>query len=136
MAGPEKRVMTSLFDTDGLLLAAIKPESLSRRAREFIANTANRLLVSAASAWEISTKVRTGQLAIASDLERNFLSRMQEAGYEVLPIEASVALRAGRMAGAHGDPFDRMIAAQALELDFPVIGSDAQLDSFGVQRIW
>ena len=128
--------MTSLFDTDCLLWATVKPEGLSRAAYEFVANPGNRLLVSAASAWEISTKVRLGKLFIASDLERNFLSRMREAGYDVLALEASVALRAGRMPGQHGDPFDRMIAAQALELGIPVLSSDAKLDGFGVRRIW
>ena len=128
--------MTSLFDTDCLLWATMKPEGLSRAAREFVANTENRLLVSAASAWEISTKVRLGKLSIATDLEREFLFFMREAGYEVLPVHADVALRAGRMPGDHGDPFDRMIAAQALTLDLPVLSSDAKLDDFGVRRIW
>jgi len=61
---------------------------------------------------------------------------VQKAGYRLLPISTAVALRAGRLVGAHKDPFDRMIAAQALALDIPVISSDAHLDVFGVRRLW
>jgi PIN domain nuclease of toxin-antitoxin system len=60
----------------------------------------------------------------------------ERAGYILLPIEPVVALRSGRLIGKHGDPFDRMIAAQALALDVPVISNDAKLDEFGVRRIW
>jgi PIN domain nuclease of toxin-antitoxin system len=54
----------------------------------------------------------------------------------LLPIDAADALRAGRLPGAHRDPFDRMIAAQALAGDLPIISSDSQLDQFSVRRIW
>ena len=61
---------------------------------------------------------------------------MAEAAYTLIPIEAEIALRAGRLVGKHRDPFDRMIVAQALAMDIPVISSDAKLDGFGVRRIW
>jgi PIN domain nuclease of toxin-antitoxin system len=61
---------------------------------------------------------------------------LQEVGFILLPISAETALRAGRFTAEHGDPFDRMIAAQALALDIPVISIDAKLDQFGVRRIW
>ncbi|HEV2620181.1 MAG TPA: PIN domain-containing protein [Acidobacteriaceae bacterium] len=47
-----------------------------------------------------------------------------------------MALRAGRLMGNHRDPFDRIIAAQALALDIPVISKDPQLDQFGIRRVW
>jgi PIN domain nuclease of toxin-antitoxin system len=53
-----------------------------------------------------------------------------------LSIEPDVALRSGRLIGKRGDPFDRMVAAQALALDVPVISKDAELDGFEVRRIW
>jgi PIN domain nuclease of toxin-antitoxin system len=80
--------------------------------------------------------VRIGKLPGAEALEKNFLDAMDTAGYTLLGIEAADALRAGRLAGDHGDPFDRMIAAQALAGDLPVLSNDPKLDCFSIRRIW
>ena len=128
--------MKVLLDTNALLWAAVAPGFLSSVASALITNRSNEVLVSAASAWEIATKVRIGRLPQAVALERDFLDTVRLEGYKLLPIEPETALRAGRLPGAHRDPFDRMIAAQALELDIPVISRDAKLDGFGVRRIW
>ncbi len=69
-------------------------------------------------------------------LEGRFLEAINESGFTLLSIDAETALRAGRLVGAHGDPFDRIIAAHAIALDIPVISIDAKLDQFGVLRIW
>ena len=128
--------MKILLDTHALLWAALSPTSLSRKASALIADEANVILVSAASAWEIATKVRLGKLPGAEDLEKEFLDMMDNAGYTLLLIDVESALRAGRLAGDHRDPFDRMIAAQALAGDIPVISSDSKLDSFSIRRLW
>ena len=128
--------MKALLDTHALLWAVLSPTSLSRQATEIIADEANVVLVSAASAWEIAAKVRIGKLSGAEILERDFLEVMDDAGYTLLPIDAADALRAGRLPGEHRDPFDRMIAAQALAGDLPVLSNDPRLDFFSVRRIW
>jgi PIN domain nuclease of toxin-antitoxin system len=61
---------------------------------------------------------------------------MEESGYTLLPIETESALRAGRFIADHGDPFDRMIAAQALAMDIPILSTDTKLDVYGVRRLW
>ena len=110
--------MKVLLDTHVLLWAALAPEFLSRDASRIIKDEANTVTVSAPSAWEIATKVRIGKLPGAEKLEREFIERMELAGYELLPIDAAHALRAGRFNSLHADPFDRMIAAQALAREF------------------
>jgi PIN domain nuclease of toxin-antitoxin system len=125
-----------LLDTHTLLWATLSPSSLSRKASTIIADEQNVILVSAASAWEIATKVRLGKLPGAERLEREFLEVMDRAGYTLLAIDAESALRAGRLVAEHRDPFDRMIAAQALASDLLILSTDAQLDTFGVRRIW
>jgi PIN domain nuclease of toxin-antitoxin system len=125
-----------LLDTHALLWATLSPTSLSRKAAGIIADERNVILVSAASAWEVATKVRLGKLPGAEVLEREFLDVMEDAGYTAVPIDIESALRAGRLTGEHRDPFDRMIAAQALADDLPVISADPKLDSFGIRRIW
>jgi PIN domain nuclease of toxin-antitoxin system len=125
-----------LLDTCTILWATLSPSSLSLDAREIIADQRNVILVSAASALEIATKVRRGRLPGAEKLERDYLEVMEEAGYTMLAIDTESALRAGRLIADDKDPFDRMIVAQALALDIPILSPDPQLNQFGVRRIW
>jgi len=125
-----------LLDTCAVIWATMSPAALSNKARKTLANESNVIIVSAATAWEIATKVRLGRLPGAERLEQDFLAVMEEAGYTQLPIDTASALRAGRLTADHKDPFDRMIAAQALALDVAVVSPDLQFDDFGVRRIW
>lgn len=111
-------------------------KSLSKTARAIIADPDTEVFVSAASAWEIATKVRLGRLPMAEEFEANFLDDMQVAGYSLREITVEDGLRTGRLTGVHQDPFDRMIAAQALNDDIAVISADPKLDGFGIRRIW
>ncbi len=128
--------MRVLIDTHALIWAGLAPARIGRRATAILANKSNEVFVSAATAWEIATKVRLGKLPGAELLERDFIESVENAGYTLLPITAAQALRAGRLPGDHRDPFDRMIAAQALAEDIPIISMDNKLDSFGITRIW
>lgn len=129
--------MKILLDTHSLLWAILTPSKLSAKALTAVEDNANIVLVSAASIWEIAIKVRLGKLPEAEGIERDLLAVIEEeAGYYLLPIDGANALRAARFTSPHRDPFDRMIAAQALAEDIPVISRDLKLDSFGVRRIW
>ncbi|HVZ83105.1 MAG TPA: type II toxin-antitoxin system VapC family toxin [Terracidiphilus sp.] len=128
--------MRYLLDTHVLLWAAYRDELLSPHGRRALSGSGNELFVSAASAWEIATKHRLGKLPDAQILAENFVATVTEAGYLLLPIAVEHALRAGRMSGTHKDPFDRMLAAQAIDEDMPILSSDPLLDGFGARRIW
>jgi PIN domain nuclease of toxin-antitoxin system len=125
-----------LLDTHALVWAVLSPAKLSRAAARAIYDSKNDIFVSAASAWEIATKVRLGKFPEAAPFEMHFLETVSEAGYTLLSIEPETALRAGRLIANHGDPFDRIIAAHALALDIPIISKDPQLDQFNIRRIW
>ncbi len=128
--------MRYLIDTHVLLWAAFRKQMLSETARSLIESGANEILVSAVSPWEISTKYRLGKLPSASALVEDFVVKVTGAGYLLMPISVKHALRAGMLPGAHRDPFDRMLAAQAIQEDIPLISNDSQLDQFGVRREW
>ena len=128
--------MRVLLDTHSLVWAITSPNLLSARAATAIADESSDIFVSAASAWEIATKVRLKKFPEAAKLEGRFMDALDDAGYALLSITPEIALRAGRLVGSHGDPFDRMIAAHALAEDIPVISADAKLDIFKVRRIW
>ena len=93
--------MKVLLDTHTLLWATLSPSDLSPKAARIIADESNVILVSAASAWEIATKVRIGRLPGAEKFEKEFLEVMEDTGYTLIPIDAAVALRAGRFLAEH-----------------------------------
>jgi PIN domain nuclease of toxin-antitoxin system len=125
-----------LLDTHAFLWAVESPDLLGRRAAQEIADPENTVFVSAATAWEMATKVRLGKWPEATATESDFLAVIEDANYVLLPISVDIALRAGRLVGEHRDPFDRILAAHALAEDIPILSADAKLDGFGVRRIW
>jgi PIN domain nuclease of toxin-antitoxin system len=125
-----------LLDTHTLLWVAFEDELLSPRARQLIQARGSEVFVSAASAWEIATKFRLGRLNFARTLAENFIPRVTAVGFRLLPISVEHALRAGLLPGNHKDPFDRMLAAQAIHENLPLLSNDSQLDVFGVRREW
>lgn len=128
--------MRYLLDTHTLLWALLEDELISPRCRKLILSPANEFLVSAASAWEIATKHRIGKLPQAEELLAGFIPTITAAGYLLLPISVAHGLRAGSFPHDHKDPFDRMLAAQSIHEDIPLLSNDKQLDAFGVRRIW
>lgn len=128
--------MRLLLDTHTLLWWLDGDRRLSRRARQTIGNDENIVLVSAASAWEIATKVRIGKLPGATDVAADIPGCLVRQEFESLDITVLHAQRAGRLPGDHRDPFDRMLIAQAQIEDLPVVTNDRVFDSYGVTRVW
>ena len=127
--------MRVLLDTHALLWWVADSGRLSPRARRIVADEANGVLVSAASAWEIATKYRLGKLPGAEAVALDVAGTIGDQGFEPLPVGVRDAERAGRLPGPHRDPFDRMLAAQALARDLGVVSVDEALDGYGVRRI-
>jgi PIN domain nuclease of toxin-antitoxin system len=109
---------------------------LSARARRTIADETNIVLVSAASAWEITTKVRIGKLPGALDVAADIQGCIRRQLFESLDITVLHAQRAGHLPGTHRDPFDRMLAAQAQIEDLPIVSNDVVFEDYSVTRIW
>lgn len=128
--------MRVLLDTHALLWWLAGDKSLSRRARLVIADEDNEIFVSAASAWEVSTKHRVGKLPGAGPLVVDFAREVRQQGFSELPITLDHGQVAGALPGVHRDPFDRMLVAQAREEKMALVSNDAVFDAFGVERIW
>jgi PIN domain nuclease of toxin-antitoxin system len=126
----------ALLDTHALLWWLDGDERLSAAAREWISEPSHGVLVSAASAWEIATKVRIGKLPGAVEVAENFHACLLEQGFTPLAISVDHALRAGSLPGPHRDPFDRMLMAQAQAENVPLVSNEAVFDGYGVRRIW
>jgi PIN domain nuclease of toxin-antitoxin system len=125
-----------LLDTHALIWWLLGDEALSRRAREAIADEANDVAVSAASAMEVATKFRIGKLPDAALLAQDFEAIIADQGFIELPISVHHARLAGEMNIAHKDPFDRLLIAQALAEDMVLVSNEALFDSFAVKRLW
>ena len=116
--------MTFLLDTQALLWALTDPSRLGGEARRIVTARASRLVVSAASAWEISTKQRLGRLPQADALVGAYPRHLDRLGVLRLAITEEHALLAGSLQWAHRDPFDRMLAAQAMVESLTLVSND------------
>ena len=128
--------MRLLLDTHALLWWLDGDRSLTRRARTAIADEENVICVSAASAWEITTKFRLGKLPGAGAVAADVVGSVASQGFSPLDITLLHAQRAGRLPGAHRDPFDRMLIAQAQLDDLVLVSNEAVFDAYGVSRLW
>jgi len=125
-----------LLDTHTLLWWLDGDRRVSRRARHTIADEENTVLISAASAWEIATKVRLGKLPGAIEVAAELPAILRQQRFEPLPISIVHALRAGNLPGPHRDPFDRMLIAQAQDEDLVLVSNERIFDAYGVRRLW
>ena len=128
--------MRVLIDTHYVLWAAMNSKRMESWARELIADLDNEILVSAASVYEISLKVRHGKLPEAVEFESDLIANIESRlGYTILPLEPESMIRAARFEHPHADPFDRMIAAQAIQNNLALLSTDPRFDAFGVRRL-
>ena len=128
--------MRVLVDTHALLWAVTGDRRLSKRAHSVLTSFANEVFVSAASAWEITTKHRLGKLPSAEGLVADFARIVERLGFRPLPISLAHAERAGNLPGPHRDPFDRMLVAQAQSENLPLVSNERIFDIYGIKRIW
>lgn len=128
--------MKLLLDTHAFLWWLADDARLSRRARKAIADPQQTVYFSPASAWEIATKHRIGRLPEARELLADFPGILDRAGFQELPIATKHAVLAGTLQGPHRDPFDRMLAAQALCENLAVVTADDALGALGARCLW
>lgn len=128
--------MRLLLDTHALLWWLAGDLALSTRARNAIADDGNEVYVSAASAWEVTTKYRLGKLAGAGPLAVDFAREVASQGFLSLPITLQHGQSAGTLPGTHRDPFDRMLIAQARDERMALVSNESVFDEYGVTRIW
>ena len=128
--------MRILPDTHTLIWWLAGHASLSIAARDAIAEEENKILVSTASAMELSTKFRLGKLPDAAPLAQNLQQYIDDLGFEELPITVQHAGMAGSLQIAHKEPFDRLLIVQSLCEGVPLVSKEKPFDGFGVNRIW
>ena len=125
-----------LLDTHALLWWLVEPEKLSSFALAAINDPASTIFVSAASGWELATKVRLGKLPGAERLLQDLPSLLQHQGFQPLAVQVHHGVHAGGYRQAHRDPFDRLLAAQAELEGLQLVSLDPALATFPCRLLW
>jgi PIN domain nuclease of toxin-antitoxin system len=128
--------MRCLLDTHVLLWWLTEDKALSQTSLELIGDPENAIFVSAASAWEIAVKFAKGKLPQARLLLADFSSLLAEEGFVDLPITCAQMIGSTRLPGDHKDPFDRILAAQAILENMTLISIDPEMSSLGATTRW
>lgn len=129
-------MMKILLDTHTFLWWILDDPKLSTRAIELIGDNRNTLYWSAASSWEVSIKYALGRLPLPETPEQFLPVELGKNRIESLPIIDAHAFQAGRLPHHHGDPFDRMLVAQAQVESLGFISNDKQLSLYDIDVHW
>ena len=128
--------MKYLLDTCAFLWLALEPDRLSASVIRIINDPASRLFLSDVSVWEIVLKHAVGKLPLPEPPDAWLPQQISHWQLETIPIAQSAIYRSGTLPKAHHDPFDRLIAASAMESGLSLLSPDAPLSYLGAARIW
>ena len=128
--------MRLLLDTHALIWYVDHDHLLSASAHAAITDSANDLLLSAGTIWEIGIKVGLNKLSLSMPYREWMNKAIADLGLTLLPISVEYADVQAGLPRHHGDPFDRLLAAQARVENIPLISSDPVFDRYGLKRIW
>lgn len=128
--------MRVLLDTHVFIWWVDGSRVLPAKARAAISNPDNECLLSVASAWELAIKASLGKLKLSLPVKRFVVENVAANGFRMLEIGVAHVGRVETLAPHHGDPFDRLLVAQALEEKMPVVTADPVFGKYGVKRIW
>ncbi|MCT4493078.1 type II toxin-antitoxin system VapC family toxin [Bosea minatitlanensis] len=127
--------MGLLLDSATLIWWVLDSGRLSVAAKHAI-RSAPRILVSSVTAMELATKLRIGKLPQVKPLVEAFAAQCSAEGFELLALRHEHALVGGTIPGEHRDPFDRMLAGQAIVEDLTIMSPDLAFDALGARRLW
>lgn len=128
--------MKLLLDTHAFLWFVMGSPNLSGNARALIENPANENTMSVASLWEMAIKVSLGKLTLSAPFNDLIPQQLTSNGIGLLNIQIDHVSLLTTLPFHHRDPFDRLLAAQALTEQIPVVSIDAALDNYRITRLW
>ena len=128
--------MRLLLDTQAFLWWVLADARLSRRAARAISDETNDCLISLASVWELAIKVRAGKLQLTQSVAEFVPAELRANGFALLDIRFAHVALVETMPLHHRDPFDRLLAAQALAERLAVVSIDLAFQRYGVETVW
>ena len=128
--------MRVLLDTHVLIWMFETPAKIKKPTEDLIKDRANVVFVSAVSAWEIALKVRLGKLQFDANFLANFDVNVRGLSFVPIPIVSAQMIAGAGIPGSHNDPFDRLLAGQALVEQLSVVTADPAFKNLGVPIVW
>ncbi|MSQ51545.1 MAG: type II toxin-antitoxin system VapC family toxin [Betaproteobacteria bacterium] len=132
--------MSHLLDTHAFLWAVFSPEKLSRRTRAVIADPSGEVCLSSLTLWEISRKYSLGKLVLKNATPEILVVTAETMGLSLISPSAQESASFYRLPRvAHRDPFDRMLAWQAIQRNLVLISKDTALPAYreaGLKTLW
>ena len=128
--------MRLLIDTHTLIWAVDNPSQLGPQAHTELQNLTNELLLSAGSIWKLAIKVGINKLALSMPYREWISQAISDLSLTLLPITVEYADVQVGLPHHHRDPFDRLLIAQAIVEQVPIVSVDTEFDPYGVQRLW
>lgn len=128
--------MRVLIDAHVFIWWVLDRPNMSERCREIVGDEDNTILLSVASAYEIAYKATQGRLTLPDPPDEYVRERVLANGFDALSIHLSHMLRAATLPRIHGDPFDRMLVAQAQIEGLPILTADPAISLYDVETIW
>lgn len=128
--------MKFLLDTHSFLWFVEGDTKLSATARTLIEEPTNQPFLSIGSIWEIAIKISIGKLELTQPIEKHIPYHMQTNGIMLLDIDIAHTVIVATLPYHHRDPFDRLLIAQAMHEQIPIVSIDTAFDSYDVNRLW
>lgn len=128
--------MKLLLDTHIFIWWAIQRGKLSATALTACEDFGNELYLSLASLWEMQIKLQTGKLSLQRPLAQLVAEQQQLNGLQLLPVKPAHIYALDQLPLHHKDPFDRLLIAQALHENLPLVSVDTAFAAYPVQVIW
>lgn len=128
--------MKILLDTHAFLWFVMDSSKISKRATSLIESTENEVYLSVASIWEMAIKVSIGKLRIDESFEDFIMPELESNQFSLLNIEVRHLGKVVNLPFHHRDPFDRLLAAQSLTMNMPILSRDTAFDLYDVERLW
>jgi PIN domain nuclease of toxin-antitoxin system len=128
--------MNILLDTHAFLWLTSDAPELSKKAKKLYADPHNDFLLSTASLWEMAIKLNLGKLSLQQPFEKFIPLQLKENAIVKLDITFRHITKIATLPRHHGDPFDRLLIAQALEEKLPILSCDTAFDDYPIKRLW
>jgi PIN domain nuclease of toxin-antitoxin system len=125
-----------LLDTHAFLWWVDATRPLGRRAKAKVADPDSEVFLSIASCWEIAIKVSLGKLRLPKPADRFIADQVSQNGFALLEASLRHVGRVSDLPFHHRDPFDRLLVAQSLVEEMPIVSNEGVFDAYGVDRIW
>ena len=128
--------MKILLDSHALLWFGWNDAHLSQKARKIMSDSENELLFSSGCMWELAIKASLGKLKLMADYRAFMQQAIERLDLMLLPISLEHTARLAALPLHHRDPFDRLLAAQAIVEQVPILSADIAFDAYPVNRVW